>query len=133
MPKLCANLGFLFCEVPFLDRFAAAAKAGFAGVEYASPYEDEARELRARLDDNGLTQALINTTPGDRARGDRGLACLPGREAEFRASIDQALDYAGALGCKRVHVLAGVPPQGVSRKRRSRSTPTISPGPAKRR
>jgi len=117
MLRLCANLGFLFCEVPFLDRFTAAARAGFAGVEYASPYEYEPRELRARLDDNGLAQALINTIPGDRAKGDRGLACLPGREAEFRASIDQALDYAGALGCARVHVLAGVPPQGVSRER----------------
>jgi len=116
MPRLCANLGFLFCEVPFLDRFAAAAKAGFAGVEYASPYEHPARELKARLDDNGLIQVLINTIPGDRAKGDRGLACVPGREAEFRATVDQALDYAGALGCERIHVLAGVPPRGMSRE-----------------
>ncbi len=116
MPRLCANLGFLFCEVPFLDRFAAAARAGFAGVEFASPYEYDAAELRTRLDDNGLTQVLINTFPGNRAAGERGFACVPGKTAEFRASIDQALDYATALGCKLVHLLGGMPPAGLPRE-----------------
>lgn len=114
MPRLCANLGFLFCEVPFLDRFAAAARAGFKGVEYASPYEYPAAELRARLDGEGLTQVLINTHPGNRAAGERGFACVPGKGVEFRASIEQALDYAVRLGCGLVHVIAGVPPAGVS-------------------
>jgi len=116
MPRLCANLGFLFCEVPFLDRFAAAAKAGFEGVEYASPYEYEPRELRSRLDGEGLSQILINTFPGNRAAGERGFACVPGKTAEFRAGIDQALDYATALGCRLVHVMGGVPPADVPRE-----------------
>ncbi|HLY46152.1 MAG TPA: 2-oxo-tetronate isomerase [Stellaceae bacterium] len=111
MPRFCANLGFLFPEVPFLDRFAAAARAGFTGVEFASPYEYKAAELRARLDDNGLTQALINSPAGNRAAGERGFACLPGREGAFRDGLNQAFDYAAALDCKRVHVMAGMPPQ----------------------
>jgi hydroxypyruvate isomerase len=110
MLRFCANLGFLFTEVPFLDRFAAAARAGFEGVEYASPYEYSVAELKSRLADNGLTQVLINTWPGNRAARERGFACVPGKEAAFRDSIAQALDYATALGCARVHVIAGVPP-----------------------
>ena len=110
MPRFCANLGFLFPDLPFLDRFAVAAKAGFAAVEYASPYEYPAADLRARLADNGLQQVLINSPAGDRARGERGFACLPGRERDFRDGVALALDYAGALGCKLVHVMAGVPP-----------------------
>ena len=110
MLRFCANLGFLFPELPFLDRFAAAARAGFAGVEFASPYEYPAAELRARLRDNGLTQVLINSPAGNRAAGERGFACLPGREAEFRDSVMQALDYAAALDCRLVHVMGGVPP-----------------------
>jgi len=116
MPKLCANLGFLFCEVPFLDRFAAAARAGFPGVEYASPYEYPARELRARLDDNGLVQVLINSYPGNRSAGERGFACVPGKGAEFRASVDQAIDYACGLGCGLVHLMGGMPPAGLPRE-----------------
>lgn len=111
MTRFCANLGFLFPELPFLDRFAAAAKAGFAGVEFASPYEYPAAELRARLDGNGLTQVLINTPAGDRAKGERGFACLPGREDTFRDGLGQALDYAAALQCRLIHVMAGVPPK----------------------
>ena len=80
MLRFCANLGFLFPELPFLDRFAAASRAGFAGVEFASPYEYPAAELRSRLRDNGLTQVLINSPAGNRAAGERGFACLPGRE-----------------------------------------------------
>jgi hydroxypyruvate isomerase len=113
MPRLCANLGFLFGEVPFLDRFGAAARAGFTGVEYASPYDYPAAELRARLKDAGLTQVLINSPAGDRAAGERGMACVPGRAGAFRDSISQALDYAAALDCKLVHVMGGVPPREV--------------------
>jgi hydroxypyruvate isomerase len=110
MPRLCANIGFLFPDLPFLDRFAAAAKAGFTAVEYASPYEYPAADLRARLDGNGLTQVLINSPAGNRAQGERGFACLPGRQGDFRDGVSQALDYAQALGCGLVHVMAGVPP-----------------------
>src|SRR5438067_1423107 len=115
MLRFCANLGFLFTELPFLDRFAAAARAGFTGVEYASPYEYAAAELTRRLADNGLDQVLINTWPGNRAAGERGFACVPGKQGAFRDSIAQGLDYAAALDCKRVHVIAGVPPDGISR------------------
>ncbi len=110
MPRFCANLGFLFTEVPFLDRCAAAAEAGFAGVEFASPYEHPAADLRSRLKASGLTQVLINSPAGNRAAGERGFACLPGRQGDFRDGLEQALDYAVALDCKLVHVMAGVPP-----------------------
>ena len=110
MLRFCANIGFLFPDLPFLDRFAAAARAGFAGVEFASPYEYSAAELRTRLEDNGLAQVLINSPAGDRAKGERGFACLPGREGHFRDGLLQALDYAAALDCKLIHVMAGVPP-----------------------
>ena len=110
MPRLCANLGFLFGEVPFLDRFGAAAGAGFQGVEFASPYEYPAAELRTRLKDAGLSLVLINSPAGNRAAGERGFACLPGRVDTFRDGVSQALDYAVALDCKLIHVMAGVPP-----------------------
>ncbi len=110
MPRLCANLGFLFGEVPFLDRFEIAAGAGFAGVEFASPYDYPATELRAQLKWAGLNLVLINSPAGNRAAGERGFACLPGRVDTFRDGVSQALDYAVALDCKRIHVMAGVPP-----------------------
>ena len=113
MPRLAANLSMMFNEVPFLDRFAAARQAGFEAVEFLFPYEFPAKELRQRLDDNGLTQALFNMPPGDWAKGERGLASLPGRVEEFRASVRKALDYAGALDCKLVHCMAGLVPEGV--------------------
>jgi hydroxypyruvate isomerase len=113
MPRFSANLGFLFPDLPFLDRFAAASRAGFGAVEYASPYEYSPAELRSRLDDNGLEQVLINSPAGNRAAGERGFACVPGREDSFRDGLNQALDYAVALGCKRVHVMAGMPPKDV--------------------
>lgn len=115
MPKLCANIGFLFPELPFLDRFAAAARAGFTAVEYASPYDHPPAELRTRLSDNGLQQVLINVPAGNRAAGERGFACLPGRQDDFRDGITQALGYATALDCKLVHVMAGVPPADLPR------------------
>lgn len=114
MPKLAANLSMMFNEVPFLDRFAAAAKAGFQAVEFLFPYEYPAAEIGKRLADNGLALALFNMAAGDWAGGERGLASLPGREQAFRASVAQALDYASALGVKLVHVMAGIPPAGTS-------------------
>src|ERR1041385_9256203 len=105
MPRFSANLGFLFPDLPFLDRFEAAAKAGFTAVEYASPYEYPAAELRSRLEANGLVQVLINSPAGDRAAGERGFACVPGKESTFRNSVGQALDYAIALKCPCIHVM----------------------------
>ena len=114
MPRFAANLSMMFNEVPFLDRFDAAARAGFQGVEFLFPYEHPAAELRRRLAGAGLTQALFNLPPGDWAKGERGLACLPGRQAEFRAGVARALEYATALDCKLVHCMAGIVPAGVS-------------------
>ena len=108
--RFCANIGFLFPDLPFPDRFSAAARAGFTGVEFASPYEYSPAELRSHLQDNGLALVLINSPAGNRAAGERGFACLPGREETFRDGIMQALDYATALDCRLVHVMAGVPP-----------------------
>ena len=108
MPKLAANLTMMYGEHPFLDRFAAAARDGFRGVEYLFPYEHPAIELRSHLDAAGLEQALFNAPPGDWAKGERGLASLPGREEEFKRSVDKALEYARVLGNKRVHVMAGL-------------------------
>jgi hydroxypyruvate isomerase len=110
MPRLAANLSMLYPEHPFLDRFAACAKDGFEAVEFLFPYEHPPSALRQRLDDNGLRQVLFNTVPGDFAAGDRGLACLPGREAEFLAGVDRAIEYAVALGCPRLHAMAGLMP-----------------------
>jgi hydroxypyruvate isomerase len=114
MPRLAANLSMMFNEVPFLDRFDAAARAGFQAVEFLFPYEHEAAELKRRLDANGLQLVLFNMPPGDWAGGERGLASLPGRVAEFRANVGKALDYAAALDCKLVHCMAGIPPAGTS-------------------
>jgi hydroxypyruvate isomerase len=112
MPRLAANLSMMFNEVPFLDRFDAAAKAGFTGVEFLFPYEFPAAEIKRRLAGNGLTQALFNGPPGDWAGGERGTASLPGRQAEFRDGIKRALDYAATLDCKLIHCMAGIPPAG---------------------
>ncbi|MBC9821843.1 2-oxo-tetronate isomerase [Terrabacter sp. MAHUQ-38] len=112
MPRFAANLSMMYVEHDFLDRFAAAAADGFTGVEYLFPYEHSAAELRRRLDENGLEQVLFNAPPGDWAAGERGIASLPGREAEFRAGFASALEYAAALGCPRVHVMAGLVPPG---------------------
>ena len=114
MPRFAANLSMMFNEVGFLDRFDRAARAGFKGVEFLFPYEQPAAEIRRRLDANELTQVLFNMPPGDWARGDRGLAALPGRQAEFRDSLRHALEYADALGCRLVHCMAGIVPSEVS-------------------
>jgi hydroxypyruvate isomerase len=115
MPRFCANLNFLFTEVPLLERFSAAAKAGFKAVEIGNPYEAPAGDIAARLRDNGLTLALINTNPGDAKAGERGRGALAGREKDFDADIEAALAYCTAGGCKMVHVMAGLVTQGARR------------------
>ena len=110
MPKLAANLSFLFQELPFLDRFAAAAEAGFRGVEFLFPYDTPAAEIAERLERCGLTQALFNLPPGNWAAGERGLGALPGREADFLDGVRQALGYALATRCTRLHAVAGLWP-----------------------
>lgn len=114
MPKFSANLSMLYPELDFLDRFEAAAKDGFKAVEYLFPYAFESRDIASCLKVHGLKQVLFNAPPGDWDAGERGLACLPGREAEFRAGIGKALDYAAALDCPRIHVMAGLLPAGTA-------------------
>src|SRR6218665_2304051 len=113
MPRFAANLSMLYNEVEFLHRFAAAAGDGFKAVEYIFPYGHPAQELAARLRAHGLQQVLFNAPAGRWDAGERGLACLPGRQAEFRAALEQALAYAQVLECPRIHVMAGLVPQGV--------------------
>ena len=108
MPKFAANLSMMFNEVDFLDRFEAAAKAGIKGVEFLFPYDHEPKEIASRLKDNDLTQALFNLPLGSWERGERGLASLPGREAEFEAAVAKALEYAEATECKLLHAMAGL-------------------------
>ncbi len=112
MPQFAANLSMLYNDVDFLDRFAAAAADGFTAVEYLFPYAYASEELAARLKAHGLRQVLFNAPPGNWEAGERGIACLPGREAEFREGLGQALAYAKALDCPRVHVMAGLVPAG---------------------
>ncbi len=126
MPQFAANLSMLYPELPFPDRFEAAANDGFEAVEFLFPYAYPQRELAARLKDFGLQQVLFNAPPGgtDSASiaksweqsGDRGTLCIPGREAEFRAGVHLALDYAEALGCPRIHLMAGLIPVGHTRE-----------------
>ncbi|HEX6268496.1 MAG TPA: 2-oxo-tetronate isomerase [Burkholderiales bacterium] len=110
MPKLAANLSTLFKEVPFLERFAAARKAGFRAVEYQYPYDFEPRDVAAAAREAGVQVVLHNMPPGDARRGEHGTACLPGREARFRDDLERAIRYAQAVGCKSLHCLAGVAP-----------------------
>ena len=117
MPRFAANLSMLYKEHAFLERFAAAAADGFGGVEYLFPYAFEAAHIAQRLHDHGLKQVLFNASPGNWDAGERGLACLPDRQTEFRAAVGQALDYAGALACTQVHVMAGIAPAGQSPER----------------
>ena len=112
MPRFAANLSLLYPELEFTDRFAAAARDGFRGVEFLFPYAHDAGHLAALLQRHGLQQVLFNAPPGDWEAGERGIACLPGREAEFREGIAQAIAYARALGCPRIHVMAGIAPAG---------------------
>ncbi len=114
MVKFAANLSMLFNEVDFLDRFDAAAEAGFKGVEYLFPYDFPAEAIRERLDRLGLTQVLFDLPCGDWAGVDRGIACQPDRVGEFQDGVGLAVEYARALGCERITCLAGIPPEGLS-------------------
>ncbi|MET4632730.1 2-oxo-tetronate isomerase [Kaistia defluvii] len=112
MPRFAANLSMMFNEWSFLDRFAAAADAGFKAVEFLFPYDFSPEDVAARLKAAGLEQALFNLPPGDWAAGERGIAALPGRQDEFRASVAKALDYALATGVRRLHMMSGLAPSG---------------------
>jgi hydroxypyruvate isomerase len=121
MPRFAANLSMLYPELPFMARFEAAARDGFQAVEYLFPYAFSASELAAALTANALQQVLFNAPPGGAdpvscavawEAGERGLACLPGREADFQFGVQLALDYAQALACPRIHVMAGLTPAG---------------------
>lgn len=126
MPKFAANLSMMYTELPFLDRFEAAAQDGFKAVEYLFPYAYPAAELAARLTANGLQQVLFNAPPGGTdaasiakawdSEGLKGTACLPGREAEFKAGVALALTYAKQLNCPRIHLMAGLVPVGATRE-----------------
>lgn len=113
MPKFNANLTMLFNEVPFLDRFQAAAGAGFKGVEFLFPYAFDKDAIAERLDQHGLVQVLHNLPAGDWDAGERGIACHPDRVGEFRDGVGRAIEYATALGCKQLNCLAGIAPAGV--------------------
>ena len=125
MPRFAANLAFMFTEVPFLDRFEEASRAGFTAVEYGFPYEYPPSALAARLEQHELKQVSMNFPPGDWSAGDRGLASHPGREHEFGASVVTALRYAEALKCPRVHVMAGVLPENADDEQRKRYRSTF--------
>ncbi len=114
MPKFAANLTMLFNEVPFLERFERAARAGFDAVEFLFPYAFPAAEIKARLDAHGLKLVLHNLPAGDWDAGDRGIACDPARVAEFRAGVGRAVEYASALGVPQLNCLAGKAPAGVA-------------------
>jgi len=115
MPRFAANLSMMFNEVPFLDRFSAAARAGFEAVEFLFPYDHPAEEVAGCLHCSPLKNALFNLPPGDWAKGERGIAALPGREEEFRAGVGKALTYARALGTPTLHAMAGLVPDGADR------------------
>lgn len=116
MPKLAANLSWIYQEVPFMERFGAAAAHGFKAVEILFPYEAPAADIAAELKKHKLTQALFNLPPGDWSKGERGIAALPGREADFAAALDKGLEYAKVLECRTVHVMSGLIPAGADTK-----------------
>ncbi|MEO8567244.1 MAG: TIM barrel protein, partial [Betaproteobacteria bacterium] len=125
MPRFSANLSFLFHEVAFVDRFAAAAAAGFRGVEFAFGYDHSEHQLAARVRDHGLEQVLINSPPGDFDAGERGLGAVPGREREFADGMTTALRYAQAMSCPRIHAMAGIVPGEADRARRAQCRATF--------
>ena len=111
MPKLAANLSMLFHEIDFLDRFAAARAAGFRAVEYQFPYAWPAAQIAEAARAAGVQVVLHNLPAGDMAKGERGIACLPGREGEFAEGVERAIEYAKAVDCPRVNCIAGLAPQ----------------------
>ncbi len=111
MPKFCANLSMLFTDVEFPDRFDAAAQAGFRGVEFHFPYAFKREMLVERMQRAGVETVLFNLPPGNWEKGDRGIACLPSRMSEFRDGVGLAIEYARALGCRRLNMLSGVVPE----------------------
>src|ERR1041385_2771903 len=115
MPRFAANLSMMFQDIGFLDRFDAAARAGFKGVEFLFPYDHPPEVIAEHLERNRLSLALFNTVPGDWAGGERGLAALPGREQEFRDGVDQAITYAMVTKCPLLHTMAGPRPEGRDR------------------
>ncbi|HEY8067601.1 MAG TPA: 2-oxo-tetronate isomerase [Burkholderiales bacterium] len=118
MPRLAANISLMFPQLPFADRFAAAAKAGFRYVEYQFPYSfGSAAEIAGRARDAGVEVVLHNLPAGDAAKGDRGLTCRPDRVGEFREGVERAIEYAKAAGCPRLNTLAGIAPAGVAREK----------------
>ena len=117
MPRFAANLSMMYTEHSFLDRFSAAAEDGFAGVEFLFPYDFSAETIAGLLRQHGLSQVLFNAPPGNWKAGERGIAALPGREAEFREGFQRALDYAAVLYCPRIHCMAGLIPTGAERER----------------
>ena len=118
MPKIAANLSLLFPRLPFLDRFAAAAKAGFRYVEYQFPYPfGSAQQLADSARAAGVEVVLHNLPAGDAAKGDRGITCQPGRVSEFREGVERAIEYAKAVGCPRLNTLAGILPEGLAREK----------------
>ena len=119
MPKFCANLTFLYTELDFMQRLAAAAKSGFRGVEYMSPYEYPKDELAEALRKHKLEQVLFNLPAGDWAKGERGIACHPDRVGEFQDGVGKAIEYALALGCKQLNCLAGICPDAPADRQRA--------------
>jgi hydroxypyruvate isomerase len=115
MPRFAVNIAWLFQEVPFLERFAAARAAGFTAVEFRSPYEHSPDEIARELRANGQRCVLFNLPMGDRAKGDFGLACRPGREAEFREGVERAIEYARVLSVPRINCIAGLARPGEDR------------------
>jgi hydroxypyruvate isomerase len=126
MPKFAANLTMLFNDVPFLERFAAAKAAGFKAVEYLFPYAYDKNELAGLLKTHGLQQVLHNLPAGNWDGGERGIACHPDRVEEFRKGVDQAIEYAQALGCPQVNCLAGKVPAGVSQAQAQAQTTFVA-------
>lgn len=116
MPRFSANLSFLFTELEFLDRFQAAARAGFKAVEFLFPYAYEPAQIRERLDAYELELALFNLPPGHWDKGERGYTGVPGREDDFAHAVDLALRYAEALGCRKLHAMAGLTTHGAIRE-----------------
>src|SRR4051812_40496385 len=114
MPNFAANLSMLWTELPFLDRFDAAAKAGFKGIEFLFPYAERKESIAEKLKKHGFVQALFNMPPGNWEAGERGMACLPDRVGEFRDGVGLAIDYAKALDCRLIHCMAGLALKGAA-------------------